>query len=96
MNKTPDRYVPESRDYEQKDWLYEQYWGHLRSSREIADQCGVSHDTIRNTLREHGIPIRPPEWRRRTGPYDPRDDFVRDEDDTHDDTSQPDWCAIDG
>lgn len=55
---TPDRYTPDPRKYDQKHWLYEQYWGNLLSTYEIAEKVDVSADTIKRRLRELGIPRR--------------------------------------
>lgn len=55
---TPDKYKPEPRKYDQKHWLYEQYWSKFYSTYEIADKADVSADTIKRRLRELGIPRR--------------------------------------
>lgn len=52
------RYEPEPREYEQKDFLYEHYWGQFKSTHQIADECGVSHSTIRTAMQDNGIPCR--------------------------------------
>lgn len=54
----PAKYQPEPRQYEDKKYLQEQYWGQLKSVREIADENGVSPTTIKDRLRRHGIPSR--------------------------------------
>lgn len=51
-------YEPEPRDWEQKSWLYEQYWGKKLGSSEISDKVGISGHTIRKKLTELGIPRR--------------------------------------
>jgi hypothetical protein len=64
MNETPERYKPDPRSWEQKDWLYEQYWGQLKSGRAIAEDVEVHERTIREELARHGIPRRPVAWRK--------------------------------
>jgi len=56
--KTPAKYQPTPRKIDDKDWMYEQYWGNLRSAQEIAamDEVNVGSDLIYRKLREHGIP----------------------------------------
>lgn len=58
-NKTPEKYKPDKKKYEDKYWLMEQYWGKLRSTREIAEENNVSHWQVCEHLRKFGIPIRP-------------------------------------
>lgn len=60
---TPDKYKPEPRKYDQKHWLYEQYWSKFHSTYEIAKMVGVSADTIKRRLREFGIPRRDQSYR---------------------------------
>jgi len=55
---TPEKYLPDPRQYEDKAWLYEQYWGELRPVREIADDCNVGHAAVREQMVEFGIPRR--------------------------------------
>lgn len=55
---TPAKYVPTPEEYEQKGWLYEQYWGELRSENEIAADLPVSRSKVRTELDRHGIPRR--------------------------------------
>jgi len=54
----PEKYQPEPRRYEDKAYLVEQYWGELKSVREIADENDTCHDVIRTQLVENGIPTR--------------------------------------
>lgn len=70
-----NKYTAEPRDYEQKDWLYEQYWGEMKSCSEIAEDCGVSHDTINYNMEELGIPKRYDGWKTQKDEYDPRDEW---------------------
>jgi len=64
MTHVPEKYQPSKRKYEQKEWLYEQYWGELLPLRVLAETCGVSHHQIRESLDEHGIPRHPDHWTR--------------------------------
>jgi transposase len=41
-----------------EEWLREQYENQQKSPREIADKLEVSHSTVRNWLKRHGIDIR--------------------------------------
>jgi hypothetical protein len=60
MGTTPQKYLAEPRDYEDKHWLYEQYWGEeFLSQRTIAENCGVSKAVIKEQMHEFGIPRRP-------------------------------------
>lgn len=52
-------YEPEPRQWEQKDWLYEKYWGEMKSVREIADECEVEKRTLSKQFDRLGIPRRP-------------------------------------
>jgi len=52
------RYEPEPRKYEEKDFLYEHYWGQFKSTHQIADECGTSHTMVSNAMQDHGIPRR--------------------------------------
>lgn len=51
-------YEPDPREWEQKEWLYEQYWGKMRSTAEIAKNVDVARTTIRKEIYEAGIPTR--------------------------------------
>jgi len=62
MTKVPKKYQPKQRQYEQKDWLYEHYWGELSPLRVLADMCDTSHHQIRHALDEHGILRHPDNW----------------------------------
>jgi len=59
MNQTPEKYRAEKPKYEQKEWLYEKYWGELLSQQTIADEVGVHRTIVRDAMHEHGIPRRP-------------------------------------
>lgn len=74
-SETPQRYVPETRIWEKKDWLYEQYWGEMKSSIEIAEKTGVSYERILTKMDEHGIPRRPETWDTGDEEYNPRHDW---------------------
>lgn len=59
MTETPSRYVPETENWRQKHWLYQQYWGEERlSTTEIAEQTDVDRSTIGKKMAEFGIPLR--------------------------------------
>lgn len=58
MTETPDKYTPEPRKYEQKDWLYQEYWGKFKSVHQIADECDTAHSQVRESMVELGIPRR--------------------------------------
>lgn len=58
MSTVPTKYQPTPEKYEQKQWLYEQYWGQLLSQNEIADETPVSRKKIRMEMDKHGIPSR--------------------------------------
>lgn len=45
-------------EYQNKEWLYEQYVTNRRSMRDIADQCGVSSMAIHNWLNRFDIKTR--------------------------------------
>jgi hypothetical protein len=56
---TPDKYQAKPRKHEQKEWLYEQYWGELKTMEEMATEAPVERKEIRLALVEAGIPRRP-------------------------------------
>jgi len=58
VEHTPKRYRAEPKQYENKDWLYEKYWGKLLSQQEIADEADTHRTVIRENMNEHGIPTR--------------------------------------
>jgi len=68
---TPERYRPEPRKWENKDWLYEQYWGQLRSTEAMAEDTDTCGQIIRETMDELGIPRRDEacHGRSRVGPF---------------------------
>jgi thymidylate synthase (FAD) len=41
--------------YQDRAWLDQRYNDERRSIQEIADECGVTHHTIRKWLRKHGV-----------------------------------------
>lgn len=58
-NRMPEKYRAKSREWEDKEWLRERYWGEeLWSVQEIAEEAGVGDRQIRRLMREHGIPRR--------------------------------------
>lgn len=59
---TPDKYQAETMECEQKEWLYKQYWGELKSQKEVAETADVGRKKIRIELLEHGIPTRQKGW----------------------------------
>lgn len=77
----PEKYQAEPRKWEQKDWLYEQYWGEeMRSIAEIAEECGLHRKTVTKQFRQHGIPIRE-DCNQLRRDYDPIEARRPDEDD---------------
>lgn len=92
-DETPERYQPEPRKWEDKDWLYEQYWGEWHDQSEIAEQVDVCQRVISNKMAELGIPTRREAVHRTAGQfggYDPRDDYTVPDD--ADDTA--DWSIV--
>lgn len=57
-NTTPEKYRATPPKYEDKEWLYEQYWGEMKSLRDMAAQCGTGHQIIRERMEDFGIPRR--------------------------------------
>lgn len=64
MTTVPDKYAAEPRQWEKKEWLYEQYWVKMLTLAEIAERTDVGRRAIREQLKEHGIPKRLPYYRR--------------------------------
>jgi len=62
MTTVPEKYQPSKRQYEQKEWLYEQYWRELLPMRELAQKADVSHWLIRKAMEKHGIPRHADNW----------------------------------
>lgn len=58
MTETPAKYQAKPRDYEDKSWLYEKYWGEKLSKQEVADEAGTCKQVILANMKEHGIPRR--------------------------------------
>jgi hypothetical protein len=56
---TPEKYIPENRDWREKDYLYQQYWGEMNSATEIAEENGVGQSAVLRRMKELGIPRRP-------------------------------------
>jgi len=44
--------------YQDRDWLYQQYVVELRSTLSIASECNAPTTAVRNALIQHGIPRR--------------------------------------
>lgn len=44
--------------YTNKDWLEKKYWDELKSTHDIAEQCGCSNSTIRRWMEQFDIPRR--------------------------------------
>jgi hypothetical protein len=58
-DSTPARYQAATRKYEDKDWLYEQYWGEMLTIAEIAEQCDEGCPKhVREAMIDFGIPRR--------------------------------------
>ena len=60
---TPAKYRPDERQWKDKAWLYEQYWGEMKSCSEIAAGRDVSSRHIQTTMSELGIPRRNDSYR---------------------------------
>lgn len=54
----PAKYQAEPRQYEDKEYLQQRYWGQLMTVREIADECNTSHGQVIEAMARHGIPTR--------------------------------------
>jgi hypothetical protein len=74
--------VPDSSQFQvhpwnRKDWLYEQYWGQLKSAAAIArhPDVTVSRDTVQTRLNQFGIPTRSRHPQDPTD-YDPRTEWT--------------------
>lgn len=60
MPEVPQKYQPEPRKCDDKQWLREQYWGdEFLSAAEIAERCELSRTRVGKRLRKFGIPRRP-------------------------------------
>jgi len=72
MAEMPPKYQPDDRQWEDKQWLYEQYWANQRSIMNIAEDTTVSHQKVKQQLTECGIPRRLDgcHGRSRVGPFD--------------------------
>ena len=46
--------------YKDKDWLYEEYIVNMRSTTDIAKECGVSYKTICRWANKLGVQLRDP------------------------------------
>ena len=55
VDADPSRMPRDDRPYKNYDWLFAAYVTDKRTREEIADQCGVSIQTIRNWLKKFGI-----------------------------------------
>lgn len=53
-------YAPTDREWEDKQWLYEQYWGQVKTVAEMAMSVDVSRETLYRQMDSYGIPRRPP------------------------------------
>ncbi len=109
MSSTPAKYQPEPRPFDDKATLYELYWGEFLPVREIAEQFGVAHCTIRERMDEMGIPRRADNYTRenstspftgfykhRSAPTDAQSRTVYDEDyDNGHDDGEFEWAFTD-
>jgi hypothetical protein len=64
MSETPAKYVADERKYEDKQWLYEQYWGKKKPIPELAEICCVGKRTVAERMEKFGIPRRYPNYNR--------------------------------
>lgn len=53
-------YAPTEREWAKKSWLYEQYWGHVKTVSEMALMVDVSRQTLHREMQDKGVPRRPP------------------------------------
>lgn len=90
-SETPAKYRAEPPKYEQKDWLYEQYWSKGMSMKEMAQACDSNHQDIRDAMDEHGIPRRRRSHAVDAGDYDPREEWTLDK---SDEDNTVDWSEI--
>jgi hypothetical protein len=68
MPETPERYQPEKRRVDDKDWLREQYWGDEKQSlAEVAAETGLSEAQVGRYFDAFGIPRRPGDFARTNG-----------------------------
>jgi len=58
MSNVPAKYQPDERQFEDKQWLYDQYWQQGKGLRAIGDECDVCMKTIERQMEELGIPRR--------------------------------------
>jgi len=70
-----EKYVAEPRGFEDKDYLYEQYWGDFRTSADIAADHEVSGTKIRRVMDSFGIPRRTAALVQHKRPYDVLDEW---------------------
>lgn len=110
MAETPSKYQPEPRQYEDEEWLYEQYVEEEKPIKEIAEETDWSSPVIRRALHESDIDVRPPpserpeEWTRDGDDwsYTPEDERISGTDiddavpsfETPDVDQRPDWSDI--
>jgi len=104
--ETPARYRPEPRQYEDKQWLYEQYWGQLKAFNEIAEDLDCGERQIREQMAAFGIPRRVRRYTSEnsvsafTGFYDTETTAQPDEQSTQqydpdfESDSDPDWFDV--
>jgi len=57
--RVPNKYTPEPRKFEDKEWLYKQYWGRVKTISDLAEQTDVSAQTIVRSMDALGVPRRP-------------------------------------
>jgi DNA-binding CsgD family transcriptional regulator len=56
------KYIPEEKPYFNKTWLYAEYWGKGKTSREIARELGCSGENILHIMERRKIPRRDLKW----------------------------------
>lgn len=72
---TDNPYLREKAPYERKEWLYEQYWGQMQTTEDIAADFDVSSGTVGRRMRELGVPRRRRNAVKASEQYDPRDEW---------------------
>lgn len=63
MTEIPSKYVPNKRQWEDKEWLYEQYWGQMKSLRSLSEAVDVGTRAIKEQMDKYGIPTRGKEFK---------------------------------
>jgi hypothetical protein len=57
-----ERLVMTEKPYQDEEWLRQKYEEEFKSIRQIADECGVTKNTILYWMMKHGIERRDKHW----------------------------------